>query len=89
MRKLSLVMLTLIVALSFVACKIDTPATHGGGVTDAIRPDGTIDVPHPTGELPKEDFDSVNASMEELYHAVLKWTQTRTQIASMMLKATV
>ena len=81
MRKLSLVMLTLIVALSFVACKIDTPATHGGGVTDAIRPDGTIDVPHPTGELPKEDFDSVNASMEELYHAVLKWTQTRTQMS--------
>ena len=80
MRKLSLVMLTLIVALSFVACKIDTPSSPGGGVTDAIRPDGTIDVPNPTGELSKEDFDSVNASMEELYQAVPEWTQTRTQM---------
>lgn len=80
MRKLSLVMLTLIVALSFVACKIDTPSTPGGGVTDAIRPDGTIDVPNPTGELSKEDFDSVNASMEELYQVVPEWTQPRTQM---------
>ena len=81
MRKLSLVMLTLIVALSFVACKIDTPSTPGGGVTDAIRPDGTIDVPNPTGELSKEDFDSVNTSMQELYQAVPGWTQTRTQMS--------
>lgn len=81
MRKLSLVMLTLIVALSFVACKIDTPSTPGGGVTDAIRPDGTIDVPNPTGELSKEDFDSVYSSVDKVYQAVPKWTQTRTQMS--------
>lgn len=81
MRKLSLVMLTLIVALSFVACKIDTPSTPGGGVVDAIRPDGTISIPNPTGELSKEDFDSVNTSMQELYQAVPGWTQTRTQMS--------
>ena len=79
MRKLSLVMLTLIVALSFVACKIDTPSTPGG--TDAIRPDGTIDVPNPTGELSKEDFDSVYSSVDKVYQAVPKWTQTRTQMS--------
>ena len=81
MRKLSFVMLTLIVALSFVACKIDTPAAPGGGVADAIRPDGTISIPNPTGELSKEDFDSVNTSMQELYQAVPGWTQTRTQMS--------
>lgn len=81
MRKLSLVMLTLIVALSFVACKIDTPSTPGGGVVDAIRPDGTISIPNPTGELSKEDFDSVNTSMQELYQAVPGWTLTRTQMS--------
>lgn len=80
MRKLSLVMLTLIVALSFVACKIDTPSTPGGGVTDAIRPDGTVTIPNPTGELSKEDFDSVNTSMQELFQADLAWTQPRTQM---------
>lgn len=80
MRKLSLVMLTLIVALSFVACKIDTPSTPGGGVTDAIRPDGTVSIPNPTGELSKEDFDSVNTSMQELFQADLAWTQPRTQM---------
>lgn len=80
MRKLSLVMLTLIVALSFVACKIDTPSTPGGGVVDAIRPDGTVSIPNPTGELSKEDFDSVNTSMQELFQADLAWTQPRTQM---------
>ena len=81
MRKLSLVMLTLIVALSFVACKIDTPSTPGGGVVDAIRPDGTVSIPNPTGELSKEDFDSVNTSMQELFQADLAWTQPRTQMS--------
>lgn len=81
MRKLSLAMLTLIVALSFVACKIDTPSTPGGGVVDAIRPDGTIDVPNPTGELSEEDFDSVNTSMQKLFQEDSAWTPTRTQMS--------
>ena len=79
MRRLPLVMLTLIIALSFVACDNDLPATSGDGVDDVVRPDGTIDVPNPTGDLSKEDFDSVNASMEELYRAVPEWTLSLTQ----------
>lgn len=65
MRKLSLVMLTLIVALSFVACKIDTPSTPGGnGGNTGFDPEQGLTVPEVTGSMSQEDFDAFfNSSM--------------------------
>lgn len=65
MRKLSLVMLTLIVALSFVACKIDTPSTPGGnGGSTGFDPEQGLTVPDVTGSMNQEDFDTFfNSSM--------------------------
>lgn len=64
MRKLSLVMLTLIVALSFVACKIDTPSTPGGnGGNTGFDPEQGLTVPEVTGSMSQEDFDAFFKSM--------------------------
>lgn len=59
MRKLSLVMLTLIVALSFVACKIDTPSTPGGnGGSGGFDPEHGLSVPDVTGTMDEADFEN-------------------------------